>query len=83
MLSTTAVDHGFGDPVQHHVPLESVLHVSPRDNEDGGFELRNADLPTPSQSANLVLPCAGIDIEKSHSGEMPRQLREQETLLLH
>src|SRR5207253_3731394 len=83
VLSATALDHILGDPVQDHVALDSVLHVSARDDEDGSLELRNSNLPTPSKATDLVLPCSGVDFEQCHPCEMPCQLREQQPLLLH
>src|SRR6185312_2997955 len=34
MLAATAIDHGFSDPIQDDEPLDTVLHVSPGDDED-------------------------------------------------
>src|SRR6516165_4744386 len=81
--SATLLDHGPRDPVQHDVPIDPIFHVSPRDDEDGSLELRNPNLPTPSQAADLVLPRARVNLEERHPGEVRRKLREPEALLLH
>src|SRR6185437_7917908 len=83
VLAAAALDDGVGDAVQDHEPLESILHVIARNDEDGSVELRSPNLPTPSQSADLVLSRNGIELEQRHPGEMPRQLRKQQPLLLH
>ena len=83
VLAATALDHGLRDAVQDDEPLKTVLHVIPRDDEDGSVEFGNPDLPAPSQSADLVFPRAGIDLEQGHPGQMCRQLREQQPLFLH
>ena len=82
-FAATALDHRLGDAVQDHGTLESVLHVIPRDDRDAGVEFGNPGLPAPSQPTDLVPPHAGIDPEQRHPGQVRRQRRGQQPLLLH
>ena len=83
MPSPTFLDHGLRHLVQGNFALDAVLHTCLRDGEDRRFQLRNLDLPTPAQAADLMIPGSGVDLEQRHPARVFRQFREQQPLLLH
>ena len=72
LAATKHLNEATKASIKRDAELLKVLDPEFRDDKDTGIQFRNRHFPFPFEVADFLVPTAGIDLEKSHLGQIRR-----------